>query len=91
MQSRTVAQCRTCQEEARWTREAQQSGEERRDDPLKERREALRRAERCRYFIHERLNTPDGKENPRSGQRTCSLTVLCGCGHEERVYNLCVD
>lgn len=68
-----------------------QDREENKEDPMKKRRDALRRAEKCRFFHHHGLFDTDGKEDSLTGKRTCSLTIKHGCGHEVPKYTLCMD
>lgn len=73
-------------------------------DPLKARREALTKAEQCRFFEHHTIyykdengewardpKTGELKIDPQMGLRTCSFIVGAGCGHLVHVYGLCDD
>lgn len=83
------ALCRACERQRRKEERLGAKEETVRLDPMRARSEALRRARGCLHFTHHSMYTPDGKEDPLMGQRTCSLTVQCGCGHEKKRYNLC--
>ncbi len=79
--------CRACQR-----KQKEEQVKEVKDDPMRRRREALARAERCRFFYHYTMADAEAKKSPSLvGQRTCSLTITCGCGHAEPKYNLCLD
>ena len=69
------------------------SGKEDKSDFWARVSEALRKAERCRYFCHHTLFDAEGGEEEASlvGTRTCSFTVRAGCDHEVLKYGQCWD